>query len=705
MEGPEHCSHANPPRHPADMTTRQRIGGVLLLTALVLLGILRSHLGTRLDSFTVDEPWHIVAGTSYTRSGDFSLNPEHPPLAKLWVGAAMPADFKLRQTPVLKEKLQERDLVEETMFFDNDAARAQHRARIAMWSLHGLLLFVLGLLLWRAFGLAWAAGSLAYLAIEPTVAAHLPVVMTDLPLALALLIAAVCGGLLATTWQWRWVVGFGLAVGLALGAKHSALPGVIGIVGIAEVAALWSWRSAPARIAFGSLCKVALAGLLGVAVLWGMYGMHFHAGPDGSDGFNRAMADKIADVNIPHWRLALDSADRLHLLPRSYLWGLADTVRTGVEGRGISQHLVWGKVYDGHAPWFSWPLIILSKVPLPLLLLSLLGAGMLSRATLSRDAKAVLWSVLGAAVAYSIALLGSEGIWGGIRHAMPLLVMLSIPAGAAFAQAWDWRARTVASGAGIAAVALLLVAALGMTIREQRVWEYHNELVGGTQGAWRYFGNEGLDLGQRFNELRAFHDQVIRPSGESLFSNYWVGEEQMRAAHFKYRRRVESLQDDNVAGVYDGYFIYTRSDHLPWPSWDWDPKLVFKDLRLVARFGFAEVWHGHQALPRTRANNMGSEVFDYIYKQNGSDWALVARKLEEVAVLFPQSSGVGIELGNAYVRMGNRDAAVRAFRRPLDQTRVPVDARIRARIEARIAQLDSNADLAKLKPLRNPEME
>jgi hypothetical protein len=322
------------------VSAARRSAGVLLLAALVLLGVFRSHLGTRLDSFTVDEPWHVVAGTSYVRSGDFRLNPGHPPLVKLWVGAAMPADFRLRPTPPLAEKLQERDLVEETMFFDNDAARVQRRARIAMWSLHGLMVFGLGLLLWRAFGLPWAAGSVAYLAVEPTIAAHLPVVMTDLPLGLALLIAAVCGGLLASGWRWRWVAGFGLALGIALGAKHSALPGIAGIMAVAAVAALCSWRGEPARVALGRLGKLALAGVLGVVVLWAQYGFHFHAGADGSDGFNRAMADKIADLNIAHWRQGIGFADSAQLLPRSYLWGLADTVRTGVEGRGISQHLV-----------------------------------------------------------------------------------------------------------------------------------------------------------------------------------------------------------------------------------------------------------------------------------------------------------------------------------------------------------------------------
>ncbi|MBA3963661.1 MAG: hypothetical protein H0X40_17425 [Chthoniobacterales bacterium] len=48
-----------------------RWAGVTFLLALVGLAILRSHLGTRLDSFTIDEPYHLVAGTSYVRTGDF----------------------------------------------------------------------------------------------------------------------------------------------------------------------------------------------------------------------------------------------------------------------------------------------------------------------------------------------------------------------------------------------------------------------------------------------------------------------------------------------------------------------------------------------------------------------------------------------------------------------------------------------------------
>src|SRR5262245_61488566 len=95
------------------------------LGLLVALGVARSWYGTRLDSFTIAEPWHVVAGATYVRTGDFHLNPEHPPLMKLWVGAFMPDTFRLRPQEPIAEKIQERRFVQETMFYDNDSDAAQ----------------------------------------------------------------------------------------------------------------------------------------------------------------------------------------------------------------------------------------------------------------------------------------------------------------------------------------------------------------------------------------------------------------------------------------------------------------------------------------------------------------------------------------------------------------------------------------------------
>lgn len=683
---------------PSPTVQRWLAGGLIVL--LAALAVARSWYGTRLDSFTIDEPWHIVAGTVYVRGGDRHLNPEHPPLAKLWVGAWMPAAFKVGPEPGLREKAQEREWVEQTMFEQNNPERTQQRARAAMWSLNALLLIALGALLWRAAGVAWAAGTLAFLALEPTLGAHLPVVMTDGLLALTLTLAIVAAGVLAATWQWRWAMVFGIAVGLALGAKHSALAGLVGVGGVLVVAAIAGVRKGGGREVLRRCAQLAAAILLGVALLWAQYGFRFHADGTGGDAFNLAMDAKVAEVTKPALRAVIGVADDLHLLPRAYLWGLADTVRTGIEGRGGALHLVWGHVFEGRTPWFTWPAILAAKLPLALATLSLLGLALLVRAPLTPATRGMLAALAAASTLHFAALVVSPQAWGGVRHATPLLAAAAVLGGGAVAEAWRRRSR---AWAGV--VAALFVAAIGMTIREPRLWEYHNELVGGTAGGYRAFRNEGVDLGQRFGEIRDFHRRVIAGSGERLYPDYWVMERQWRAAHLDYHRFVETLDDTNTAGVWEGWFIYTPVDELPWPQYEWDPAEVFKDMEKVAQLGYAGVWRGRLTRPETRASGIGEKVMEYLYEENGQDYALVARRLEEVAVIRPQNVGVGVELGNAYLRLGQGDNAARAYRRLLEQTRVKLDRKVERQLRDQLARIEAGEDPAKITPMRNPWME
>jgi tetratricopeptide (TPR) repeat protein len=287
-----------------------------------------------------------------------------------------------------------------------------------------------------------------------------------------------------------------------------------------------------------------------------------------------------------------------------------------------------------------------------------------------------------------------------VRHATPLLTAAAILAGAAVAEAWRRRSRMI-----LAAVAALFLTAMATTLAEPRLWEYHNELVGSSEGAYRYFGNEGLDLGQRFAEVQAFHDRVIAATDLPLYSSYWMVEEQVREARLNYHRRVESLDDTNTAGRYEGYFLYEMRDTLPAPAWDWDPADVFRGLELVARYGNAAIWQGAQVRPQTRAASLSAKVLDYIYKEDGSDWALVARRLEEVVALLPQKIDSGVELGNAYLRLGDGVHALEAYRRLLDQKKVPLDALIRQQLEAQIALVLGAADLSSVHPMRNPWLE
>lgn len=682
----------------ASLAPRARALGAVLLALLCLLAVARSAVGTRLDSFTIDEPWHIVAGASYVRANDFALNPEQPPLVKLWVGAFAPDVFRVPALPALKEKIQERDFVQDTMYRDNDDLRAQQVARRAMWAFHALLLFVLGLLCWRAFGLAWAAGTLAFLAIEPSIGAHLPVVMMDLALGLALPIAALCAGLWFTTWRWRWAVALGVALAAVLGAKHSALAGLLGLGGACLVAALWPVGDAPSRAR--RLAQLTTAGVLGVGLLWAQYGFHFHAGADGGDRFNQSMPDKIAGLQIGSLRQAIEIADGARLLPRSYLWGLADTVRAGVEGRGQSEHLVWGHIYAGAPPWFTWPSVIVSKLPIPLMLMSLLGALAVWRMPLSSAMRRCLLALGAATVAHLGALMASQGTYAGVRHALPVVVALAIVAGAAVA--WGWQSR---SRPWLLAAAASWLVALGMTAREPRLWEYHNEFAGGTDHAWDRFGNEGIDLGQRFHEVNAYYQRVIKPAGGEMFYDYALNRPQARRAGLPLRYRVQTLQDDNVHGVYEGWFVMATPLRMPWPSAEWNPDEIYKGLHREARFGQVEVWRGRQELPRLRAGSMGGRIMDYIYKDNGKDWKLVEARASEVMRVLPFSVGIGVELGNARLRLGDAAGARRAYQGLLDQKLRPLDALVQQALRRQVTAIDAGTPADKIPLMRNPWME
>jgi hypothetical protein len=673
--------------------------GATLLFALILFAVLRSTSGTRLDDFTVDEPWHVVAGASYWRTADFRLNPEHPPLVKLAAGAGLPRGFRLPATMAPTEKAQERELVQRIMFEDNDNLRAQQRTRIALWTFNGLLLLALGLLAWRAFGLPWALGTLAFLALEPTVGAHLPVAMTDLPLALTLAMSMLAAGLLASSWRWHWVAATGVAMGLALGAKHSALPGLAGLATVLLIAAMSAkrggWRERLRRLG-----QAACAGLLALLVLWAQYGFQFHAGRDGSDAFNRPLVDKIDDLHSPAWRGLLHGVDRLHLLPRAYLWGLADTVRAGVEGRGQVEHLVWGTEHKGRPPWFTWPSFLAAKVPLALLALAGLGAALLTRTSLDERARWSLWTAFGVATAHLAALMSSQGTYGGIRHALPLVIVLALLAGGAVAIAWQRRSRGLL-GTTVALYALALV----MTAREPRLWEYHNELTGGSRDAWQQFGNEGLALGQRTHELQRYYEDVIAPSGEALYVNTWTLDVQLRAAGMPIGNYVADLHDSNRDAVYRGYFFYDIWYRRPKPEFGWDPAEAFRDLEPVARFGTVEVWHGTQHVPRVRAMSLYNRVQEYIYRDGGEDWALVAARLAEVTPVLPFHVGAAIESGNARLRLDDRAGAAAAYQALLDQRDAPLDPNTRGDLESQVAELRGSTDIDAIKPLRNPWME
>ena len=64
-----------------------RIPHRVAVPALLALFVVCGFVSMSGDSATFDETAHVFAGVSYLETGDFRLNPEHPPLVKLIAAA------------------------------------------------------------------------------------------------------------------------------------------------------------------------------------------------------------------------------------------------------------------------------------------------------------------------------------------------------------------------------------------------------------------------------------------------------------------------------------------------------------------------------------------------------------------------------------------------------------------------------------------
>jgi hypothetical protein len=246
--------------------------------------------------------------------------------------------------------------------------------------------------------------------------------------------------------------------------------------------------------------------------LWGLYRFRFNESPVGLDLFNRPLATKIADLHRPLLRSTVSLMVRTHFVPRSYLWGLADILHVGVEGR-VTPVFFLEKMYEQRPPFYFFPTVILLKIPLGLMALSLAGIVLLFADRTWSGKKPLLVILLFGALLLAMLKKGTSS-YAGMRHALAVLPSLAVAA-AALSIAWQRRSRVLFSGF---AIATLL--ALASAIPVLRPWEYYNELVGGKDNAWEHLTDESMDSGQRTKELAAYYHQYLEPKGEIPYIEY-----------------------------------------------------------------------------------------------------------------------------------------------------------------------------------------
>ena len=305
------------------------VAGVVGLLAILVLQL---ALSIRQESITWDEDDHLYAGYMSWKTGDFGLNPEHPPMVKML--AALPLlGMQLKVPPLQRRNFKhEAFLGGKDFLFKNDADTMLFRARMMASTLTVLLAVLVFLAAQEMFSTGAAFLALTLLVFDPNLLAHGALVTTDAGLS-CFLFASVYAfyRYVKVPSAWRLVV-VGLATGLSFAAKHT---GVLAAPILIVLALCELWRSRGAskdrdrgavptgRQFLHMLGALVVVAAISLTVLWGFYGFRYAARPAGLE-LNPTSAEYLQQLSRPNEAKLLTAIARYHLLPESYIYGLAD---------------------------------------------------------------------------------------------------------------------------------------------------------------------------------------------------------------------------------------------------------------------------------------------------------------------------------------------------------------------------------------------
>jgi hypothetical protein len=202
----------------------------------------------------------------------------------------------------------------------------------------------------------------------------------------------------------------------------------------------------------------------------------------------------VHNLSRPREVRLLETVARFHLLPESYIYGLAD-VRIMSD---FYASYLFGKVYP-HGVWFYFPAAFLVKSSLTFLIFLLLTAWMIAVRRL-RCWREILFLTIPPAFHLAVAMWSGMNI--GVRHILSMYWFLAVLIGGAvwklIERNWHWL---------YVVIALLVFQGFSSTRTFPAYLAYANELWGGPSQTYKYLSNANVDWGQQLKATKRYLDQ------------------------------------------------------------------------------------------------------------------------------------------------------------------------------------------------------
>jgi hypothetical protein len=474
-----------PPR-----ASRVLFWAVAACLALAGAGLVLDH--TRLDSPTMDEPFHALAAAEYAIAGTYYANLEHPPFAKFLSGLALRAagaraprvdvPFSMRTAEQPRQFVFQSPLPPERLFA---TARQPFLFLFA-----ALILAVAGMVRHWAGPVAGLLAA-ALVAFEPNLVAHAGVIHTDLAAALGFF-GTISLSLLALERRslLLWSLA-GLALGLSLASKFSAVF-LVPIVSVLALAGLLVERRRdvrekrlPGLVPLGGL---VLAGAVSALALWGAYALAMRS-------MTPSEAATAARMFLKSREAPPETVERVLKIGRlspeigHYAAGLAGIAVQNRTGGGVN-YLRGRLSVAGFWDYFFVAFAVKSSLAFLLLLLAALLVALTRRLRPDFTLLALVLPVVylflsGMATSYNI----------GIRHMLPVYPLLAAAAALVVTRALPAKAATAA----------LALAALLQLLEISRVHphelSFFNVAAGGPERGGEWLNDSNLDWGQDLMRL------------------------------------------------------------------------------------------------------------------------------------------------------------------------------------------------------------
>jgi len=628
--------------------SRRRVWIICGVACLLLILFLQLAFSVRQESISWDEGDHLFTGYMMWKHDDFGLNPEHPPLVKLV--AALPLLSMQLRVP----ELQHRQFKLEAFLDGRDFASWNYnkgilfRARMAV-SVFALLLALL--IFWAAremFGTAAGFIALALFVFDPNFVAHGALVTTDVGVSCFIFASIYCFYRYVKAPSIARLLIAGGATGLAFASKHTGillLPMLLALVFCESLRRDSGGQRARnlARLTGAFVATVCI----GFLALWAFYGFRYSARPAGLS-LNPPLATSLQQLSKPFEGHILGAVAHLHVLPESYLYGMADIQFVD----DIYTAYFFGKIYP-HGTWLYFPAVLLIKSTLPFLIFALTTAILIATRRF-RYWREILFLTVPPAIYLAVAMSSSMNI--GVRHILPMYAFLYVLVAGAAATLIHRNKRWT-----YAVAVLLLWQAFEAVHVFPAYMAYANEAWGGSANTHKYLSDSNVDWGQQLIAVKRYLDEhkitkcwfVYFPEGAVDPNPYGITCNFLPTTDTLWWLNVPL----NAPPSIDGTVLISDGDlegfeFGPAPL---NPYEQFKHLKPVAVIQHGVyVYQGHFNIPLAAAFSDDQQAQNLL---DAKDAAAALSKAQEAFALAPDAVLTNAVLGDVLTALGHPDEA------------------------------------------------